>query len=138
MTPMESMAANDERLGQEDISHRGYQTFGTQEQSVAGIQQEQETGNQQTSSSDRPPVTQQTGSTNRQGTSDNPKQGLKRVKSFYTPYMEDKLCRKLKFFFMGPHEKIKAKRKCPWKLLIQIMKIILVTAQVINILVMFR
>ena len=48
----------------------------------------------------------------------------------YTPHQEDKLCRKLKFFFMGPHEKVKAKRRCPWKLLIQIVKIILVTSQV--------
>lgn len=135
---MESMAANDERLGQEEISHRGYQTFGTQQQSEADIQQEQNTGNQQTGSSDRPPVTQQTGSTNRQGTGDNPKPGMKRVKSFYTPYMEDKLCRRLKYFFMGPHEKIRAKRKCPWKLLIQVIKIILVTAQVIHIFVMLR
>ena len=58
---------------------------------------------------------------------------LERKKStafVYTPHQEEKLCRKLKFFFMGPHEKVKAKRRCPWKLLIQIVKIILVTAQV--------
>lgn len=60
---------------------------------------------------------------------------LERRKSagvIYTPHQEDKLCRKLKFFFMGPHEKVKAKRRCPWKLLIQIVKIILVTTQVIQ------
>lgn len=60
---------------------------------------------------------------------------LERKKStqfVYTPHQEEKLCRKLKFFFMGPHEKIKAKRRCPWKLLIQIVKIVLVTAQLIQ------
>lgn len=60
----------------------------------------------------------------------NPKKPMKRVASFYTPYMEDRLRRKLKFYFMGPHEKFKAKRKCPWKLLLQIFKVFLVTAQV--------
>ncbi|XP_061180891.1 mucolipin-3-like [Saccostrea echinata] len=60
-----------------------------------------------------------------------PKKSLKRVASFYTPYMEDRLRRKLKFHFMGPHEKFKAKRKCPWKLVLQIFKVFLVTAQLI-------
>ncbi|XP_062591240.1 mucolipin-3-like [Saccostrea cucullata] len=60
-----------------------------------------------------------------------PKKTLKRVASFYTPYMEDRLRRKLKFHFMGPHEKFKAKRKCPWKLVLQIFKVFLVTAQLI-------
>lgn len=59
------------------------------------------------------------------------KKPLKRVASFYTPYMEDRLRRKLKFYFMGPHEKFKAKRKCPWKLLLQIFKVFLVTAQLV-------
>jgi hypothetical protein len=31
---------------------------------------------------------------------------------------------------MGPHEKIIARRKCPWKLLLQIAKVVLVTVQV--------
>lgn len=64
-----------------------------------------------------------------------PRPPLDRRKSagfVYTPHQEDKLCRKLKFFFMGPHEKWTAKRRCPWKLLIQIAKIILVTAQLIQ------
>lgn len=59
-----------------------------------------------------------------------PKKPLNRVASFYTPYMEDRLRRKLKFYFMGPHEKIIAKRKCPWKLLLQIFKVVIVTVQV--------
>lgn len=59
-----------------------------------------------------------------------PKKPFHRVSSFYTPYMEDRLRRKLKFYFMGPHEKIKAKRKCPWKLVLQIFKVFIVTAQV--------
>ena len=61
---------------------------------------------------------------------DRNKPPLTRSRSYYTPYLEDKLCRRLKFHFMGPDEKIKAKRKCPWKLIVQIVKIILVTAQV--------
>ena len=55
---------------------------------------------------------------------------LTRRKSWYTHDMKDKLLRQLKFFFMGPHEKIRAKRRIPWKLMIQIAKIVLVTAQV--------
>ncbi|XP_052777042.1 mucolipin-3-like [Mya arenaria] len=57
---------------------------------------------------------------------------LTRMRSFYTPSMEDKLMRKLKFFFMGPHEKIMARKRIPWKLLIQIFKIALVTAQLVQ------
>ncbi|XP_022318033.2 mucolipin-3-like [Crassostrea virginica] len=60
-----------------------------------------------------------------------PKKPLNRVASFYTPYMEDRLRRKLKFYFMGPHEKIIAKRKCPWKLLLQIFKVVIVTVQLV-------
>lgn len=56
---------------------------------------------------------------------------LRRVSSYYTPYLEDRLRRKLKFYFMGPHEKYKAKKKCPWKLLLQILKIIIVTIQLV-------
>ena len=56
--------------------------------------------------------------------------GMKRMSSYYTPYLEDRLRRKLKFFFMGPDEKFKARRKVPWKLLLQILKIFIVTAQV--------
>lgn len=56
---------------------------------------------------------------------------LRRVSSYYTPYLEDRLKRKLKFYFMGPHEKYRARKKCPWKLLLQILKIIIVTIQVI-------
>ncbi|XP_021353880.1 mucolipin-3-like isoform X2 [Mizuhopecten yessoensis] len=56
---------------------------------------------------------------------------LRRVSSYYTPYLEDRLRRKLKFYFMGPHEKFKAKKKCPWKMLLQILKIIIVTIQLV-------
>ncbi|KAK3091912.1 hypothetical protein FSP39_023650 [Pinctada imbricata] len=56
---------------------------------------------------------------------------LKRNSSYYTPYMEDRLRRKLKFHFMGPHEKYKARKKCPWKLLLQIFKVIFVTIQLV-------
>ncbi|XP_053394863.1 mucolipin-3-like isoform X2 [Mercenaria mercenaria] len=129
---LESMAANDETLGQEDVSQHGYQTFGNRQQPESSYQQQTGSNSQQTGSSSNPNVTQQPTSRNTQGRGTEPKPGLTRVRSFYTPYMEDKLCRKLKYFFMGPHEKIKAKRKCPWKLLIQILKIALVTAQLIQ------
>ena len=55
---------------------------------------------------------------------------LTRVSSFYTPSMENKLQRKLKFFFMDPCSKYTARRKIPWKLILQILKIIVVTVQV--------
>ncbi|XP_041359222.1 mucolipin-3-like isoform X2 [Gigantopelta aegis] len=55
---------------------------------------------------------------------------LTRVSSFYTPSMENKLQRKLKFFFMDPCSKFKARRKIPWKLILQILKVIVVTVQV--------
>lgn len=57
-----------------------------------------------------------------------PNKPLRRVPS--TPYLEDKLKRRLKFFFMGPHEKIVARKKCPWKLILQILKVVIVTIQV--------
>lgn len=152
MPVMESLAANDETLGQEETlpsqgnqqqtkaenqqkpitvvqqpssTSHGYQTFN--QPTDTGNQEVPGTSNQQTGTSSG----EQTGSTS-ENNQRSPKPGLSRVKSFYTPYMEDRLCRKLKFFFMGPHEKVKAKRKCPWKLLIQILKIILVTAQLIQ------
>ena len=48
--------------------------------------------------------------------------------------MEDRLRRRLKYFFMDPCEKWNAKRKFPWKLVLQIVKIVLVTIQVIELL----
>ena len=42
---------------------------------------------------------------------------------------EEKLKRKLKFFFMNPVEKYHATRKIPWKLSIQILKVFIITAQ---------
>lgn len=50
--------------------------------------------------------------------------------AYYTPGMEDRLRRKLKFFFMDPCEKWKAKRRFPWKLGLQVLKILLLTIQV--------
>jgi mucolipin len=47
----------------------------------------------------------------------------------YTPHMRDKMQRKLRYYFMSPIDKWKAKRRFPFKLLIQLIKIILVTAQ---------
>jgi len=43
----------------------------------------------------------------------------------------DRLRRRLKYFFMNPCEKYRAKRKTPWKLILQLVKVILVTVQVI-------
>ncbi|CAL4150759.1 unnamed protein product, partial [Meganyctiphanes norvegica] len=42
---------------------------------------------------------------------------------------EDRLRRRLKFFFMNPMEKWTARRRFPWKLLLQVVKIVVVTAQ---------
>ncbi|XP_051160159.1 mucolipin-3-like [Leptopilina boulardi] len=44
-------------------------------------------------------------------------------------YDEDKMRRKLKFFFMNPVEKWQAKRRFPYKFIVQIIKIVLVTTQ---------
>jgi|SRR6218665_60744 len=43
---------------------------------------------------------------------------------------EDDLRRKLKYFFMNPCQKFVAKRRLPWKLLLQLVKVVLVTVQV--------
>ncbi|KAM4641575.1 mucolipin-3 [Discoglossus pictus] len=45
--------------------------------------------------------------------------------------MEDHLRRKLKFFFMNPCEKFRARGRKPWKLCIQILKIAMVTIQLV-------
>ena len=42
----------------------------------------------------------------------------------------DRLRRRLKYFFMNPCQKFRAKRKLPWKLTLQLVKIVLVTVQV--------
>lgn len=44
--------------------------------------------------------------------------------------LEDQLRRKLKFFFMNPCEKFWARGRKPWKLGIQLLKIVMVTVQV--------
>ncbi|XP_043281295.1 mucolipin-3-like [Venturia canescens] len=44
-------------------------------------------------------------------------------------YMENKMRRRLRFFFMNPIEKWQAKRRFPYKFAIQVIKIILVTIQ---------
>ncbi|XP_030372669.1 mucolipin-3-like isoform X2 [Scaptodrosophila lebanonensis] len=44
-------------------------------------------------------------------------------------YSEERMRRKLQFFFMNPIEKWQAKRKFPYKFVVQIVKIILVTIQ---------
>ncbi|KAI7793894.1 putative mucolipin-3 [Triplophysa rosa] len=43
----------------------------------------------------------------------------------------EKFRRKLKYFFMNPRDKYKARRKKPWKLMLQIIKIAVVTAQLV-------
>nr|XP_031321362.1 mucolipin-3 isoform X2 [Camelus dromedarius] len=45
--------------------------------------------------------------------------------------LEDQMRRKLKFFFMNPCEKFWARGRKPWKLAIQILKIVMVTIQLI-------
>ncbi|XP_008544936.1 mucolipin-3 isoform X1 [Microplitis demolitor] len=44
-------------------------------------------------------------------------------------YAEDKMRRKLRFFFMNPIEKWQARRRFPYKFIVQVIKIILVTIQ---------
>jgi hypothetical protein len=44
--------------------------------------------------------------------------------------IEDKMRRKLRFFFMNPIEKWEAKRRFPYKFITQLVKILLVTFQV--------
>ncbi|XP_076244510.1 mucolipin-3 [Calliopsis andreniformis] len=46
-----------------------------------------------------------------------------------TNFAEDKMRRKLKFFFMNPIEKWQAKHRFPYKFIVQVVKIILVTIQ---------
>ena len=46
-----------------------------------------------------------------------------------TPHMRDRFRRKLRYYFMSPIDKWRAKRRFPFKLLIQVLKIILVTLQ---------
>ncbi|XP_043501990.1 mucolipin-3-like isoform X1 [Polistes fuscatus] len=46
-----------------------------------------------------------------------------------TTVAEDKMRRKLKFFFMNPIEKWQAKRRFPYKFIVQVFKIVLVTVQ---------
>lgn len=47
-----------------------------------------------------------------------------------TANAEDDMRRKLKYFFMNPCQKFLAKRRLPWKLLLQLVKVVLVTIQV--------
>lgn len=44
-------------------------------------------------------------------------------------YQEERMRRKLKFFFMNPIEKWQAKRRFPYKFIVQVIKIVLVTVQ---------
>ncbi|XP_015599548.1 mucolipin-3 [Cephus cinctus] len=46
-----------------------------------------------------------------------------------TSYAEDKMRRRLRFFFMNPIEKWQAKRRFPYKFIVQVIKIVLVTVQ---------
>ena len=45
--------------------------------------------------------------------------------------MQDKLKRRLKYYFMSPIDKWKAKGRFPWKLLLQVIKILFVTIQLV-------
>ncbi len=51
---------------------------------------------------------------------------------------EEELCRKLKYFFMSPCEKYQAKGRKPFKLVLQILKILIVTIQVFKLLSFLR
>lgn len=47
------------------------------------------------------------------------------------PHVRERMRRKLRFFFMNPIEKFQAKKRMPWKLLLQVVKIALVTLQLV-------
>lgn len=47
------------------------------------------------------------------------------------PDVRDRMRRKLRFFFMNPIEKFQAKKRIPWKLVLQVVKIALVTVQLV-------
>uniref|UniRef100_A0A8C6ULG6 Mucolipin extracytosolic domain-containing protein n=1 Tax=Neogobius melanostomus TaxID=47308 RepID=A0A8C6ULG6_9GOBI len=47
-------------------------------------------------------------------------------------HIVDDFRRKLKYFFMNPCEKYRARGRKPWKLLIQILKIVIITAQLVS------
>jgi hypothetical protein len=49
----------------------------------------------------------------------------------WTPDHVDQLRRRVKFFFMDPWSKFKARKHLPWKMFMQLLKIILITVQVI-------
>ena len=64
------------------------------------------------------------------------KQGYQRVKHNTAQCTEDSeneeiLRRKMKFFFMNPMEKYLASKQMPWKLGLQILKVLLVTTQLL-------
>lgn len=44
-----------------------------------------------------------------------------------------KLKEDLKFYFMSPCDKYRARRQIPWKLALQVLKIVMVTTQVIKV-----
>ncbi|XP_061549985.1 mucolipin-3 isoform X4 [Phycodurus eques] len=56
--------------------------------------------------------------------------------SLRTPNMDPRvvedLRRRLKYFFMNPCQKYKARGRKPWKLMLQILKIVLITAQLVS------
>ncbi|XP_061695083.1 mucolipin-3-like isoform X2 [Syngnathoides biaculeatus] len=48
------------------------------------------------------------------------------------PAVVEDLRRRLKYFFMNPCQKYKARGRKPWKLMLQILKIVLITAQLVS------
>lgn len=50
--------------------------------------------------------------------------------STFTPQVIERMRRKLRFFFMNPIEKWQARRRFPWKLLVQVFKIVVITLQI--------
>ncbi|XP_052279218.1 mucolipin-3-like isoform X3 [Dreissena polymorpha] len=122
MEVMENVVANDQTLGLEGGEHLAAQDI--EHPHSTSYRQRAHTRNERERA--KSPIQKQP----QNSSSSKPK--LSRVRSFYTPYMEEKLLRRLKFFFMGPHEKVTARRKCPWKLIVQILKIVLVTVQLIQ------
>ena len=69
--------------------------------------------------------------TNQGSNNNNSSASTYELPGFETMPAEEKLRRRVAFFFMNPVEKFVARRQTPWKLLLQFVKIILVTTQLV-------
>ncbi|KAK7101273.1 mucolipin-3-like isoform X2 [Littorina saxatilis] len=67
------------------------------------------------------------------GTEQNPEtHDSKKCSGCFTPDQVDQLRRRVKFFFMDPFSKFKARRHLPWKMGLQFLKIVILTIQLVQ------